>query len=121
MLGKVVVVAGAGATYLLRTRAGQQQVARVLDRVRSLQAGAGTPSPVADRRPQAALEHRPAPPVLLPDDMVVPVPVPLSLPPIGWAFCCSLCGCCCCCWPNCCCCCCPCGCWFCLSVSWSRP
>jgi hypothetical protein len=67
MLGKVVVVAGAGAAYLLRTRSGQQQVARVLDRVRVLQRGTAGSTPVADRRPQAALEHRPAPPVLLPD------------------------------------------------------
>ena len=73
MLGKVVVVAGAGAAYLLRTRAGQQQVARVLDRVRSLQAAPGTASPVADRRPQAAIEHKPAPPVLLPDATPVEV------------------------------------------------
>lgn len=67
MLGKVVVVAGAGAAYLLRTRTGQQQLARVLERVRSAQAAPGTTSPVADRRPQAAIEHRPAPPVLPPD------------------------------------------------------
>jgi hypothetical protein len=73
MLGKVVVVAGAGAAYLLRTRAGQQQVARVLDRVRSLQGGGTSVTPVADRRPQAALEHRPAPPVLLPDATPVEV------------------------------------------------
>ena len=67
MLGKVVVVAGAGAAYLLRTRSGQQQVARVLDRVRSLQGEGYGATPVADRRPQAELEHRPAAPVLLPD------------------------------------------------------
>ena len=73
MLGKVVVVAGAGAAYLLRTRTGQQQVARVLDRVRSLQPAPGTASPVADRRPQAAIEHKPAPPVLLPDATPVEV------------------------------------------------
>ena len=73
MLGKVVVVAGAGAAYLLRTRTGQQQVARVLDRVRSLQAAPGTVPPVRDRRPQAALEHKPAPPVLLPDATPVEV------------------------------------------------
>lgn len=73
MLGKVVVVAGAGAAYLLRTRTGQQQVARVLDRVRSLQAAPGTVPPVHDRRPQAALEHKPAPPVLLPDATPVEV------------------------------------------------
>jgi hypothetical protein len=73
MLGKVVVVAGAGAAYLLRTRAGQQQVARVLYRVRVLQAGPAGATRVADRRPQAALEHRPAPPVLLPDATPVEV------------------------------------------------
>ena len=73
MLGKFVVVAGAGAAYLLRTRGGQQQVARVLDRVRSLQGSRTVATPVADRRPQAALEHRPAPPVLLPDATPVEV------------------------------------------------
>ena len=73
MLGKVVVVAGAGAAYLLRTRTGQEQVARVLERVRSLQSGGAEVTPVADRRPQAALEHRPAPPVLLPDATPVEV------------------------------------------------
>jgi hypothetical protein len=73
MLGKVVVVAGAGAAYLLRTRSGQQQVARVLDRVRSLQGEGAPATQVADRRPQAALEHRPAPPVLLPDATPVEV------------------------------------------------
>jgi hypothetical protein len=73
MLGKVVVVAGAGAAYLLRTRAGKEQVARVLDRVRSLQGSGADVTPVADRRPQAALEHRPAPPVLLPDATPVEV------------------------------------------------
>ncbi len=76
MLGKVVVVAGAGAAYLLRTRAGQQQVARVLDRVRTLQgarSGSAGATRVEDRRPQAALEHRPAPPVLLPDATPVEV------------------------------------------------
>jgi hypothetical protein len=73
MLGKVVVVAGAGAAYLLRTRSGQQQVARVLDRVRSLQGVPAGSTPVDDRRPQAALEHRPAPPVLLPDATPVEV------------------------------------------------
>lgn len=67
MLGKVAAVAGAGAALLLGTRAGQQQVARVLDRVRSLQGSGAGGTPVADRRPQAALEHRPAQPVLLPD------------------------------------------------------
>ncbi len=73
MLGKVVVVAGAGAAYLLRTRAGRGQVARVLDRVRSRQGSAPGGTAVADRRPQAALEHRPAPPVLLPDATPVEV------------------------------------------------
>jgi hypothetical protein len=73
MLGKVVVVAGAGAAYLLRTRSGQQQLARVLDRVRSGQGASVGGTAVADRRPQAALEHRPAPPVLLPDATPVEV------------------------------------------------
>lgn len=73
MLGKVVVLAGAGAALLLRTRAGQEQAARVLDRVRSLQAGPRAVTPVADRRPQAALEHRAAAPVLLPDATPVEV------------------------------------------------
>ncbi len=73
MLGKVVVVAGAGAAYLLRTRAGQTQVARVRDRVRSLQRPSAGATPVHDRRPQAALEHRPVPPVLLPDATPVEV------------------------------------------------
>ena len=73
MLGKVVVVAGVGAAYLLRTRGGKQQLARVLERVR---VGQGSPvgaTPVADRRPQAALEHRTAPPLLLPDATPVEV------------------------------------------------
>ena len=73
MLGKVVVVAGVGAAYLLRTRGGQQQVARVLERVRVRQGSAVGATPVADRRPQAALEHRTAPPVLLPDATPVEV------------------------------------------------
>lgn len=73
MLGKVVVVAGAGAAYLLRTREGQQQLARLLERVRVLQGGATGATPVADRRPQAALEHRPAAPLLLPDATPVEV------------------------------------------------
>lgn len=73
MLGKVVVVAGVGAAYLLRTRGGQQQVARVLERVRVRQGAGGAATPVADRRPQAALEHRTAPPVLLPDATPVEV------------------------------------------------
>jgi len=67
MLGKVVVVAGAGAALLLRTRAGQQSYARLLERVRSRQDGGASATPVHDRRPQAALEHRTAAPVLLPD------------------------------------------------------
>ncbi len=72
MLGKVVVVAG--AALLLRTRAGQQQVARLRLGLRSLTGGSGSgPMTVADRRPQAALEHRPAPPVLLPDATPVEV------------------------------------------------
>lgn len=67
MLGKVVVVAGAGAAFLLRTRAGQEQLARVRDRIRSGSARAGTSPTLVDRRPQA-LESRPtAAPVLLPD------------------------------------------------------
>ena len=70
MLGKVVVVAGAGAAYLLRTRAGREQFARLRERVRSASASArreqGTPT-LVDRRPQA-LENRPsAAPLLLPD------------------------------------------------------
>jgi hypothetical protein len=73
MLGKVVVVAGAGAAYLLRTRKGQQSYARLLGHVRSLQAGGTGATTVTDRRPQAALEHRPAPPVLLPDATPVEV------------------------------------------------
>ena len=73
MLGKVVVVAGAGAAYLLSTRAGQEQVAWLRERVRSLQAGDAGTTTVADRRPRAALEHRPAPPVLLPDATPVEV------------------------------------------------
>ena len=73
MLGKVVVVAGAGAAYLLRSRSGREQVARVLDRVRSLQGTPAGGTAVADRRPQAAIEHRPAPPVLLPDATPVEV------------------------------------------------
>ena len=73
MLGKVVVVAGAGAAYLLRTRSGQEQLARVLERVRTLQGGAAGTTTVADRRPQAALEHRPGPPALLPDATPVEV------------------------------------------------
>jgi hypothetical protein len=72
MLGKVVVVAGAGAAYLLRTRAGQQQYARLRERVRSLRGGTSATT-VTDRRAQAALEHRPAPPVLLPDATPVEV------------------------------------------------
>jgi hypothetical protein len=73
MLGKVVVVAGAGAAYLLRTREGQQQVARVLELLRARQGSGAAATPVADHRPQAALEHRTAPPVLLPDATPVEV------------------------------------------------
>jgi hypothetical protein len=65
MLGKVVVIAGAGAALLLRTRAGQEQYARVLARLRS--GSSGQVPTLVDRRPQA-LENRPsAAPVLLPD------------------------------------------------------
>lgn len=75
MLGKVVVVAGVGAALLLRTRTGQQQVARVRAGMRTLGGGAGTTgaTTVTDRRPQAALEHHPSPPVLLPDATPVEV------------------------------------------------
>ena len=69
MLGKVIVVAGAGAAYLLRTRTGQQQYARLVARTRSQSAGGRTgATPVlVDRRPQA-LESRPdTAPLLLPD------------------------------------------------------
>jgi len=75
MLGKVVVVAGAGAAYLLSTRTGQQQYARLRARIRTLGGGPGATgaTTVMDRRPQAALEHRPAAPVLLPDATPVEV------------------------------------------------
>jgi len=73
MLGKVVVVAGAGAALLLRTRSGRLQYARLRARVRSLQGGSTGATTVADRRPQAALEHRVAAPVLLPDATPVEV------------------------------------------------
>ncbi len=55
MLGKVIVVVGAGAAYLLRTRTGQQQYARLVARTRSLSAGRRVESapPLVDRRPQA--------------------------------------------------------------------
>lgn len=69
MLGKVIVVAGAGAAYLLRTRAGQQQYARLLARTRSLATGrgaAGAP-PLVDRRPQALESGASTAPLLLPD------------------------------------------------------
>ena len=69
MLGKVIVVAGAGAAYLLSTRAGQEQYARLRARSRTLAAGRreGTAQTLVDRRPQA-LESRPATaPLLLPD------------------------------------------------------
>jgi hypothetical protein len=70
MLGKVVVVAGAGVAYLLSTRAGQEQYARLLAKSRTLVGGGQAHSAVptlVDRRPQA-LESRPSTaPVLLPD------------------------------------------------------
>lgn len=69
MLGKVVVVAGAAAAYLLSTRAGQEQYARLLARSRTASAGrrGDTGQTLVDRRPQA-LESRPAgAPQLLPD------------------------------------------------------
>lgn len=72
MLGKVAVVAGAGAAYLLATRTGQQQVARLREGVRR-PAADRTATSVDDRRPQAAIEHRPTPPVLLPDATPVEV------------------------------------------------
>lgn len=71
MLGKVVVVAG--AAYLLRTKAGQRQLARVRDRVRAGQTGGAVSDPAADLRPPAAIEHRPPPPLLLPDATPVEV------------------------------------------------
>ena len=73
MLGKVVVVAGAGAALLLGSRTGQQQVARLRERVRSSRSGGAGSTTVHDRRPQAAIEHRPTPPVLLPDATPVEV------------------------------------------------
>ena len=73
MLGKVVVVAGAGAALLLRTRAGQQQYARLLGQLRARSGGGSGATAVADRRPQAAIEHRPPAPVLLPDATPVEV------------------------------------------------
>lgn len=69
MLGKVIVVVGAGAAYLLRTRTGQEQYARLVARTRSLSSGGrvGSGPSLVDRRPQA-LESRPsAAPLLLPD------------------------------------------------------
>ena len=68
MLGKVIVVAGAGAAYLLRTRAGREQYARLRASARALprRQAAGTAPVLVDRRPQA-LENRTAAPVLLPD------------------------------------------------------
>lgn len=67
MLGKVVVVAGAGAAFLLRTRAGQEQYARLLSRLRARSVSGQAAPTLVDRRPQA-LENRPsAAPVLLPD------------------------------------------------------
>jgi hypothetical protein len=69
MLGKVIVVAGAGAAYLLRTRAGREQYARLRESARALPRPgrqAGTAPVLVDRRPQA-LENRTTAPVLLPD------------------------------------------------------
>jgi hypothetical protein len=67
MLGKLVVVAGAGAAVLLRTRAGQEQVARLRSVLRARAADGQATPPLVDRRPQA-LESRPSTaPVLLPD------------------------------------------------------
>ncbi len=67
MLGKVVVVAGAGAALLLRTRAGQEQYARLLSGLRARSVRGAAAPPLVDRRPQA-LESRPSTaPVLLPD------------------------------------------------------
>lgn len=75
MLGKVLVVAGAGAAYLWRTRSGQEQYARVRERVRSLPArrGGATAPTFVDRRPVAALQNTTAAPVLLPDATPVEV------------------------------------------------
>ena len=69
MLGKVLVVAGAGAAYVWRTRSGQEQYARVRERVRTLPSRGrdATPPTFVDRRPVAALENTTAAPVLLPD------------------------------------------------------
>ena len=67
MLGKLVVVAGAGAAVLLGTRAGQEQLARLQSVLRARSAEGQATPPLVDRRPQA-LEHRPSTaPVLLPD------------------------------------------------------
>jgi hypothetical protein len=70
MLGKVIVVAGAGAAYLLRTRAGREQYARLREAARALpvpgRRAPGTAPVLVDRRPQA-IENRTAAPVLLPD------------------------------------------------------
>ncbi len=72
MLGKVVVVVGAGAALLLGSRRAQEQVARLTARGRALpvpgRRSSGTAPALVDRRPQAALGdgagHVPA---LLPD------------------------------------------------------
>jgi hypothetical protein len=66
MLGKVVVVAGAGAAVLLRSRAGQEQYARLRSRLRARSAG-GSASTLVDRRPQALESRAASAPVLLPD------------------------------------------------------
>ena len=68
MLGKVVVVVGAGAALLLGSRRGKEQVARLTARSRAGYGRGSTTPALVDRRPQAALEdgagHVPA---LLPD------------------------------------------------------
>lgn len=72
MLGKVVVVVGAGAALLLGSRRAQEQYARLAARSRTLpvpgrRSVVGTPAFV-DRRPQAALEDGAGyVPALLPD------------------------------------------------------
>ena len=76
MLGKVLVVAGAGAgAYLWRTRSGQEQFARVRERVRTLPSrGREATAPTfVDRRPVAAIENTTAAPILLPDATPVEV------------------------------------------------
>lgn len=68
MLGKVIVVAGAGAAYLLRTRVGREQYDRLRASARRLpgRQASGTAPVLVDRRPQA-IENRTTAPVLLPD------------------------------------------------------